>query len=165
MTKLKIRTYPDPVLKMVATPYKEITDEDRQLAKDMIEAMYQAKGVGLAAPQVGISKRLIVCSPESKKGKEFIFFNPIIAKKCGEVMGEEGCLSFPGVTGEVLRAEEIDFEALDIEGKSVKQTIHGFFARVIQHEVDHLDGIVFPDRVHFEKRKLIFEEYEGNKII
>ena len=165
MTKLQIRTYPDPVLKTVATPYKEITDKERQLAQDMIETMYHAKGVGLAAPQIGISKRLIVCSPESKKGKEFIFFNPVIKKKCGEVMGEEGCLSFPGVTGEVLRAEEIDFTALDSEGKPIEMVIHGFFARVIQHEIDHLDGIVFPDRVHFEKRKLIFEEYHGNNII
>lgn len=165
MTKLKIRTYPDSVLKAVAKPYDGITGEDKKFALEMIKTMFQGDGVGLAAPQVGVSKRLIVCAPDPKSKESYVFFNPVIKNRKGEVLGPEGCLSLPGISGEVVRAEEIEFEALDIEGKEVKAAIKSFFARVIQHEMDHLDGLLFVDRVDFNKRKELLEAYHETKIL
>jgi len=159
MAQLKVYTYPEPILKTVAAKYKGITDQERQLASDMLETMYADNGVGLAAPQVGVSRRLIVCGPQQKEGQEYVFFNPVIKNKKGEVLGPEGCLSLPGVSGEVLRAAEIDLEALDLKGNPVKMHVTDFFARIIQHEVDHLDGILFVDRVNYTARQSLLESY------
>lgn len=165
MIDLKIRTYPDPVLKAVAKSYDVITDEDRELARNMLATMYSHDGVGLAAPQVGVSKRLIVCAPDFKNGAEYVFFNPVIKNPVGEVLGPEGCLSLPGVSGEVVRAEKIEFEALDINGKRIQMTIEGFFARVVQHETDHLNGVLYVDRVNFPDRKNLLETYHERRNI
>jgi len=161
MVELAIRTFPDPVLKTVAKAYTKVTEADRKLALDMLETMYHGDGVGLAAPQVGLSKRLIVCAPQQKKGKEYIFFNPKILSQSGQELGPEGCLSLPGISGEVLRSTHIQFTALDADGTAVQMEIDGFFARVIQHEIDHLDGILYVDRVNFSKRKTLMESYHN----
>ncbi len=159
MVELAIRTFPDPVLKTVAKAYTAVTEADRKIAADMLETMYYGDGVGLAAPQVGVSKRLIVCAPQQKKGKEYIFFNPKIINKSGQELGPEGCLSLPGISGEVLRATHLQFKALDLNGKELQMEVDGFFARIIQHEIDHLDGILYVDRVNFSKRKELMEAY------
>jgi peptide deformylase len=161
MAILKIHTYPEPVLKVVATPYDTITDKDRQLARDMMETMYSDSGVGLAAPQVGVSKRLIVCAPEQERGQEYIFFNPVIKSKKGKCVGAEGCLSLPGISGDVERAEEIMFEGMDVNGEKIQKNVSGFFARIIQHEIDHLDGILFVDRVNLSDRQTLLNTYQS----
>ena len=165
MAKLKIRTYPDPILKTVASEYKDITDEDRNVARDMVDTMFHSDGVGLAAPQIGVSKRLIVCAPQFKKGDVYIFFNPKFLSRNGEELGPEGCLSLPGISGEVARATEIDLEALDEKGKPHKRKINNFFARIIQHEIDHLDGKLYVDRVNFKQRETLMESYHETKML
>jgi peptide deformylase len=165
MAKLTIRTYPDPVLKAVAQEFSEITDEDRKLAQDMLETMFAGNGVGLAAPQVGVSRRLIVCSPEFKRGKEYVFFNPKILSATGRELGPEGCLSLPGISGEVVRATHVEFEALDLKGRKIQMKLDDFFARVVQHEIDHLDGVLYVDRVKFSDRKNLMEAYHEAKAI
>jgi len=161
MAVLKVHTYPEPVLKAVAAPYDAITDADRQLAHNLMETMYADNGVGLAAPQVGVSKRLIVCAPEQERGPEYIFFNPVIKTKKGKCVGSEGCLSLPGISGDVERAEEITFEALNADGNKIKKSVSDFFARIIQHEIDHLDGILFVDRVNLSDRQTLLKTYQS----
>lgn len=142
---LKILTYPNDVLLEDAEPIKEITEEIKTLAKDMIETMHAANGVGLAAPQVGVSKQLIVVCPKDENGvgEESVYINPKILKRKGRVLGEEGCLSFPGVYGNVMRASGIIIKAMLLTGEEVTFEATDFEARVIQHEIDHLYGILF----------------------
>src|SRR5258706_10871736 len=115
--RIEVRVFPDPILKTVAKPYAAITESDCKLAYDMLETMYYEDGVGLAAPQIGVSKRLIVCAPQQKNGKEYIFFNPKMTNLSGQELGPEGCLSLPGISGEVLRSTHLEFTALDVDGK------------------------------------------------
>jgi peptide deformylase len=155
MATLEIATLPDPVLRRKA---KKITvfDKDLQtLIDNIIETMRIAPGVGLAAPQVSVSSRLIVIEygEEDEKGKVtdpkklYVVINPEIVQASEEMeMGIEGCLSIPGLVGEVERNTKITVKGLNRHGKPVKITIVGWLARIFQHEIDHLDGIVFPDR-------------------
>lgn len=143
---IKIVYYPDPVLLKPAEPITEITEEIRILGQEMISAMHNSRGVGLAGPQVGISKRIIVVCPEAEPGKEKVLLNPVILKKKGKELGEEGCLSFPGIYGNVQRATWIQAEAMLISGEKVIIECEGFPARVLQHEIDHLNGIVFVNK-------------------
>lgn len=148
MAVRQIRTEGDPVLRQRAKEIdrKELGSERfRRLVADMIETMYAAKGVGIAAPQVGESVRLFVA--ESADGP-IALINPVFASRSRKTTkDEEGCLSVPGKFGSVLRSRSVTVEALTVEGKKIRFAASDFFARVLQHEMDHLDGILFPDRV------------------
>jgi len=158
VTKLSIKIYPDKILRKKAAPLKRVGDDERRLARDMIETMRSANGVGLAAPQVGISKRIIVVLDVEGSGKALVFINPKIVRKKGRSRFCEGCLSVPDVTSDVVRPEFITVEALNLGGESIKMEIGGLLARIIQHEVDHLDGILFIDRIGLLKRKKLIKQ-------
>ncbi len=152
MAVLEIRINDDPVLRQKAKKVTSIDDRIRQLAQDMVDTMRAANGIGLAAPQVGVLLRLIVVEiPEDRdEGQKYrfaILINPEIIKASGEQIGPEGCLSLPGLVGEVRRAAKVVVRGLDLKGKQVRVKAGGLFARALQHEIDHLDGILFTDRV------------------
>ncbi len=159
MALLKIVVYPDPVLAKKAQPIRQISAQDKKLFRDMIDTMYEGDGVGLAAPQVGVSKQIIVISPNAKRGEERILINPQVLDSSGSELGVEGCLSLPGVSGDVLRATTIKLHALDEQGREINETFYGFAARVIQHEIDHLNGILLIDRFDFDKRQEVLSNY------
>ena len=151
MALLKLRYYPDPVLKQKAKKITMIDSSVRKLAQDMLDTMYDSDGVGLAAPQVGVSKRLMVIdvSGEDDPPKPIVFINPEIieAEGEGELAGQEGCLSFPDVFFEVKRAKRVIVRFQDLRGKVLKLTAEGnLLCRAIQHEIDHLDGELFIDK-------------------
>jgi peptide deformylase len=144
-----ILTYPDPFLERKSEPVASVDNGIRRLIDDMFETMYEANGVGLAAPQVGVGKRVIVVdvSPVDKACPPFALVNPVILERSGRVEDSEGCLSVPGVEGIVARAEEIEVEGLDVSGDPVRFRARDFLARAIQHEVDHLEGVLFISRL------------------
>lgn len=145
----QILTYPDPFLLRKAAPVIRVDDRIRELVRDMFETMYAASGVGLAAPQVGVGKRVIIVdvSPVDKEIPPVALVNPEIVERQGLVEGTEGCLSVPGVEGVVPRAESVLVRALDTQGQPVKIRAEGLLARALQHEIDHLDGVLFIDRI------------------
>ncbi|HVQ77812.1 MAG TPA: peptide deformylase [Candidatus Binatia bacterium] len=145
MAVREVRSYGDPVLRQKARPVTEVTAEIRALIADMVETMHHEIGVGLAAPQIGIALRLVVM--DDGKGKARALVNPEITDRRGSVVAEEGCLSVPGIFAEVERSEWIRVEAADEDGKPVAIELRGFLARVVQHEMDHLDGVLFIDRL------------------
>lgn len=146
MAVLKVLKYGDPALRRSAAPVGEVTPEVRKIIADLTETMYDEVGIGLAAPQVGISLRLIVVSDEEGRGVQALL-NPTIVDRAGEVTGEEGCLSIPGVFAPVTRAAWVKIEARAVDGKPLTISARGLRARVLQHEIDHLDGVLFIDRV------------------
>ena len=152
-----ILKYPEPRLKQVAAPVKEVTDEIRQLVDDMAETMYAAPGVGLAANQVGVLQRIFVIdiAGEDEPSALRVFINPEITDMSGTQTWEEGCLSFPGVTEEIRRAERVHVKALDRDGKPFELEADGLLAVAIQHENDHLNGVVMLDKLNAVKRKLL----------
>ncbi len=162
MAILPIRHYPDPVLKQKAEPVGEITDELRTLARDMAETMYAAPGVGLAAPQVGISKRLVVidCAGSNEEPQLITAFNPEIVTREGESYEEEGCLSVPGYYTRIHRSAQVTARFLDIDGRRVEMTVDGLLAVAFQHELDHLDGILFVDHLSPLKKGLFRKKYQ-----
>ncbi len=153
MAVLPVLTFPNKILKTKAKPVEKITDVERKLASDMIETMYAENGVGLAANQVGALKRLFVASPDQIKGNELVFFNPQIVKKQGTVKEFEGCLSVPEFYEPVRRAKKVWMKAIDLQGRSVEIEAGGLLSRICQHEIDHLDGILFIERLGFLKSK------------
>lgn len=157
MAVLPIRTFPDEVLKKKAKEIENINGDVAKLAQDMLETMYQAPGIGLAAPQVGESIRLIVfdISHKEEKPDPHILINPVITAFEGEEVMEEGCLSVPGVYAKVRRPAKIEVKGFDIDGNEVVMQVDGLMARVIQHEVDHLDGYLFIDRLSRIRRDMI----------
>ncbi|MGH7279694.1 MAG: peptide deformylase [Candidatus Rokuibacteriota bacterium] len=146
MAVLKVRKYGDPVLRRKADPVREVTPRIRDIVTDMVDTMYDEVGIGLAAPQVGISLRLMVVADDDGGGARGLV-NPVITAQGGEITAEEGCLSIPGVFAPVTRAEWVQLEAQDLEGTRVSIRAHGLTARVFQHEMDHLDGVLFIDRL------------------
>jgi peptide deformylase len=157
MALLEIKTFGCPVLREKASPVPAITDEIRTLIEDMFETMYAAEGIGLAAPQVGVSARLLILdvSPSDPEAVPTILINPEIVSKDGEITGEEGCLSLPGVAGDVKRSAEITIRALNGDGQSVEYEMSNIHARAAQHELDHLDGILVTDHFSTIKRNLV----------
>ncbi|MFQ5899120.1 MAG: peptide deformylase [Candidatus Methylomirabilia bacterium] len=143
---LTVRRYGDPGLRRKAEPVSAITPEIKQLIADMVETMYDQIGIGLAAPQLGISLRVVVVNDEQGASPRALI-NPAITAQGGRAVAEEGCLSIPGIFAPVERAEWVELEALDDDGHPLKFQARGLQARVIQHEVDHLDGILFIDRL------------------
>ena len=142
--------YPDPVLLAQAPPVAEIDDEVRAKAEKMIELMYEGHGVGLAAPQVAWSARVFVMNPEGDPGKtdrQRVVINPEILRRKGREWGEEGCLSLPGVTADIERATKLVVKFLDLDGEEHQIPLSDFEARVFQHELDHLDGVLLLHRM------------------
>ena len=154
MAVLSVRKYGDPALRRRARPVEAVTLEVRKLIADMIETMYDEVGVGLAAPQVGVSLRLLVVTDAEGRGAQALL-NPVITEQGGQVTAEEGCLSLPGIFAPVTRAEWVQVEAQDEDGRPVSIGARGFRARVLQHEIDHLDGVLFIDRLDPVKRDRI----------
>ncbi len=144
-----ILVYPDPFLSTKAAPVAAVGEETRTLVRDMFETMRAAGGVGLAATQIGVGKRVIVIdiSPVDKDSAPIALVNPEIVERKGHALGVEGCLSVPGVEGEVARSEFVVVKGLDEQGAPVRMAAQGYLARAFQHEIDHLDGILFIDRL------------------
>lgn len=174
-TNLRIVKYPNPSLRNKNKDFDIPVEEEniKKLAKDMLKVMYAAEGVGLAAPQVGVNKRLIVYNPtgDSKRWlDETVLVNPKIVEFSDATDEEtEGCLSFPGMSGDVIRSKWIKVEAFTPRGKRIKKKLKGWEARIFQHEYDHLDGIVYIDKLSdYTKEKIqanlnkLIEEYEGD---
>jgi peptide deformylase len=155
MTIYNIVKYPDPILFKKVDEVKEIDEFERKLAKDLIETMHANSGVGLAANQVAISSRMFVVAPRGTEGDSYVFINPVIIRKSGKKRAEEGCLSVPECYAYVTRHKRITVRALDLDGKTIEVEAENLFARIIQHELDHLDGIVFVQRLGLVKRKLV----------
>ena len=163
--KLKIFKYGEPVLREKSEPIAIVTDQLRSLAVDMISTMHAAKGVGLAAQQIGRTERMCVIDiPEGCETQEdeafnsivpmpLILFNPEIISREGRQLDKEGCLSFPGVGGSVDRAAQVTCQYLDMNNMPQIVTARGFLARAIQHELDHLDGVLYIDRLSEDERK------------
>jgi peptide deformylase len=145
MAILDVRLYGDPVLRRRAAPVQEVTPEIDGWLNDMIETMHTEVGIGLAATQVGIELRMLVVDEGRGTGRAYL--NPVIVEQGGEQVGEEGCLSLPGVFADVRRAEWVVVEAMDRTGTSFRRRASGLLSRVLQHEIDHLDGILFIDRL------------------
>jgi len=156
MAILEILKYPEPVLSKVASPVKGITGKTVQLISDLLETMYAAPGVGLAAPQVGVSERILVLDTDHENpGKQvYKLVNPVITRTEGEIIWEEGCLSVVDFTAEVRRAAQVEVVAIDEKEKEVKIAAEGLLAVALQHEIDHLDGKLFIDRISRLKRDL-----------
>jgi peptide deformylase len=161
---LEILKYPHPALKKRAAEVKQITPEIEKLLSDMVETMRSARGVGLAATQVGVDKRVIVLEvPEGGESAFFKLINPEIVSREGGVLHEEGCLSIPGVTAEVARSESVVVRALDEKGRKVEIEGRGLLAIAFQHEVDHIDGVLFVDRLSRLKRGLVLRKYKKER--
>ena len=152
MAGYAIRTYGDPVLRQRAREVEEIDGRLKALADDMVETMYAAPGVGLAAPQVGIQKRLFVYDTGDGEGPRTIV-NPVLSEGRGEWTYEEGCLSVPGLSWPIVRAKEVHVTGYDLDGNEVDVEADEFLARVLQHEVDHLDGILLVERLDEDQRR------------
>ena len=157
-----LRYYGDPVLRRKAARVAQVTPEVLELARGMYEVMYAARGVGLAAPQVGVLQRVFVVDLESEEGVRVkrVFVNPVLVAKEGSMIGEEGCLSIPGLYADVKRAAHVAFEALDENGAPFRIEAEGMLARALQHELDHLDGVLFVDRLSIIRRKLLEPKLE-----
>lgn len=151
-SRLRIRVYPDPVLREKAKAVENFGEELRSLAQDMLELMEERKGVGLAAPQVGLPLRLFVARWD---GKEYVVVNPVLLEASGEQVDEEGCLSFPGVYQEVPRPQAIRVSFQDALGNPMEEELRGFWARIFSHEMDHLDGKLLLDYMSPAKRVLV----------
>ncbi|HJV25779.1 MAG TPA: peptide deformylase [Aromatoleum sp.] len=143
MALLPILRYPDPRLHIRAKPVEAVDDSIRQLVRDMAETMYEAPGIGLAATQVDVHKRIVVIDISEDRSQLRVFINPEILEKSGEHIGEEGCLSVPGIYETVCRAGHVRVRALDGDGKPFELEADGLLAVCIQHELDHLEGKVF----------------------
>lgn len=157
MALREIKTYPDPILATTCVPVEEIDGETRTLAQDMIETLYQANGLGLAAPQVGSTLRLIVVDlreDEQQRGNPLVVVNPEICEASGEIVHQEGCLSVPEYYADVRRAENVVVKGRDLEGREFTLEAQGIMAVCFQHEIDHLNGTLFLDHLSPLKRSL-----------
>jgi peptide deformylase len=155
MSRLTILEFPDPRLRRVAKPVDEVTENERQLAADMLETMYDSRGIGLAATQVNKGVRVVVMDLSEDRSEARVFINPEIIEREGSQKCEEGCLSVPGVYAEVKRAERVKVRALDDQGQPFELEADGLLAVCIQHEIDHLDGKVFVDYLSPLKRRMV----------
>ena len=155
MARLPILEFPDPRLRTVARPVAAVDARIRKLADDMLETMYEAPGIGLAATQVDVHERLLVLDISEDHAQPMVFINPVILSSEGSQVYQEGCLSVPGIYADVTRAERIRVEALDRDGKHFELEADGLLAVCIQHEMDHLAGKVFVDYLSPLKRELV----------
>jgi len=163
MAKLKILEFPDPRLRTRATPVDAVDDELRRLISDMFETMYEAPGIGLAATQVDVHKRLLVADVSPDKSEPHVLINPEILEKDGVTVTDEGCLSVPGYYEEVERAQHIRVRFLDRDGEPREMEAEGLLAVCIQHEMDHLEGKLFVDYLSESKRQRIRKKLEKER--
>ncbi len=146
---LKIITYPHPTLRYVSKPVRRVDADFRLLVRDMFDLMYQSNGIGLAANQVELPLRLFIVNLAAKRseGEELVFINPVLSHHKGSDEAEEGCLSLPGVYGQVIRPKTVRVQAYNLAGREVQANLTGLLARCVQHEYDHIEGVLFPDRM------------------
>lgn len=163
MAILNILHYPDPRLRNKAEPVREVNDEIRQLADDMLETMYDAPGIGLAAIQVNVKKRVIVIDISEDNSDPLVLINPEVIEAEGEREFEEGCLSVPEAYEAVTRADKIKVKALNFDNESYEFSADGLLATCIQHEIDHLDGKLFVDYLSNLKRQRIRKKLEKHQ--
>jgi peptide deformylase len=163
MPKLIILEYPDLRLRRAAAPIDRVDDTVRRLAADMLETMYGANGIGLAATQVDVHRRLIVLDVSEQRNQPLVLINPELLEVRGSAVTEEGCLSLPGIYDKVQRATHIRVRALNLEGGSFDLSAEGLLAVCIQHEMDHLTGKVFVDHLSELKRQLIRRRVEKER--
>jgi peptide deformylase len=165
MAILDIVYYGDPRLEKLSEPVNEVTPETRRFVKDMFETMYFTNGVGLSAPQVGVNQRILVidCSGGSDREQQIALVNPVIVTSSGEQKGPEGCLSFPGLFAEVTRPNVVKVKGLDLDGKSIEIEGEGLLARALHHEIGHLDGVLFIQRMKKSDREAIVKKIKKQK--
>ena len=163
MARLPLVIYPDVILKTRCSEITEIDGELVSFAEDMADTMYLSNGIGLAAPQVAKNIRMMTVDVEQEDGRSALMtlVNPIIADSHGRTTYEEGCLSFPGITAEVKRKDQIHVVAYNLQGQELDFEADGLLSICIQHELDHLNGVTFVDRLNSVKRKLVVRNYLG----
>src|SRR4051812_12334467 len=168
LSDLKIITYPHPTLRRVSKPLRRVDADLRKKIREMFDLMYAAKGIGLAANQVDLPLRFFIVNLEAQPdaGEEMVFINPVISlPRGGSDEAEEGCLSLPGLYGQVTRPKQVRINAYSLDGKEIKAEVAGLMARCVQHELDHLDGVLFPDRMSPSAKADIIEgldEFEAD---
>jgi peptide deformylase len=165
---VQIITYPPPTLRYASQPVRRVDAELRRIVGEMFELMYASKGVGLAANQVDMPVRLFVVNEKgdaAAKEIQRVFINPVLTRRKGLAEGEEGCLSLPGLYGPVPRAEKIVVNAFDLAGNEIKEEVGDMLARVVQHETDHLDGVLFIDRLSSTGRLALKEPLDEFELI
>jgi peptide deformylase len=158
--RLEIVLWPDPVLLGGTKPVPGVDEDLRRIVAEMRRVMFELRGVGLAAPQVGIARRLMLVCPSGEPGDEVVVVNPEISAVSGREIDTEGCLSFPGIFGDVERAHRIRVRYRDLDFRSREMDLEGFVARVFQHEFDHLEGRVFIDKMLPESRAKVEDRIE-----
>lgn len=157
---MKIITYPHPTLRYPAKPIRKVDAELRKMIREMFELMYAANGIGLAANQVDLPLRLFVMNLAAKpgEGEELVFMNPVLSHPKGSEEAEEGCLSLPGLYAQVIRPKSVKVQAYNLQGEEVNAELSGLYSRCVQHECDHLDGVLFIDRVPVLARQAFDDE-------
>jgi peptide deformylase len=163
MTRLTILEFPDPRLRTRAIPVPAVDGSLRELIDDMLETMYAAKGIGLAATQVNVHKRILVTDVSEERNEPRAFINPEILARDGTEVSQEGCLSVPGYYDEVERAARVRVRALDRDGKAFEEDLDGLLAICVQHEIDHLDGKLFVDYLSEMKRQRVRKKLEKER--
>ena len=163
MSKLNILEYPDPRLTTVASDIEDFDDALKKLVEDMTETMYSAHGIGLAATQVNVHKRLLVLDISENQDQPRVYINPELLSQSGEQVHEEGCLSVPGIYASVKRAENVTVKAQGIDGKSFEEELEGLHAVCVQHEIDHLIGRLFVDYLSPLKRNMVRKKLEKQR--
>lgn len=152
---LTVLRFPDPRLKLVAQPVIRFDDSLGQTCANMLQTMYAANGIGLAATQVNIQQQILVVDLSAANNQPLVIINPTIMNKAGSIIWEEGCLSFPGIYAKVKRSEKINLEFYDPQGQRQNMSVEGLLAICIQHEIDHLNGITFVDHLSPLRKKLL----------
>lgn len=165
MARLEILHFPDPRLRNRALPVQRVDDSVRNLAADMLETMYAAPGIGLAATQVNVARRVVTIDISEQRNEPLVLINPRIIETQGSISTEEGCLSVPGIYDQVDRADWIRFEALDLDGNTYEREAQSLLAVCVQHEIDHLDGRLFVDHLSQLKRQRIRKKLEKQQRI
>jgi peptide deformylase len=152
-------------LERVSEPVAEVTQETRRFVKDMFETMYFTNGVGLSAPQVGVNERILVidCSGGSDRNQQIAIINPVVVSTSGEQKGQEGCLSFPGLFAEIVRPNIVKVKGTNLDGKEIEVEGEGLLARALHHEIDHLDGVLFTQRMKKADREMIVRKMKKMK--
>ena len=162
-SRVQIIKYPHPTLRHKSKPLKRVDQELKQIIAEMFELMYSHQGIGLAANQVDLPYRLFIINVKgdpAEEGEAKVFLNPVITKKSGSAEAQEGCLSFPDIWAPVRRPEKIVVSAYGIDGQEFSYEMDGLYARAVQHEIDHLDGIVFIDRLSEANKLAVREDLE-----
>ena len=157
---MKIITYPHPTLRYASKPIRKVDAELRKIIREMFALMYEAKGIGLAANQVALPLRLFIMNLASKpgEGEELVFMNPVLSHPKGSDEAEEGCLSLPGLYGQVIRPKTVKVQAYNLQGEEVNAELNGLYARCVQHECDHINGMLFTDRMSPLARQAIDDQ-------